>query len=529
MATFSELGVHGVNMMTKLWKELSSPVAFPFRHSDSYSLHRISLSAVDKYTGRNSAYWLLWFANPIKQCMDSHRLNIGAAFLVFSICLTGCIQESPAKIQREIAYGPVLDWQSRATPESKGSVVEIDGKRQQIRYGWGGFARISENYEQWPSHSYSDTVRYPAPTKAVMPAGLVGDPEKGKEIFKSRKKGPCTACHTIQDADAWPLGNVGFDLRIIGDRGSPDQLLYQVIYDPRVVFGPDSPMPPFGLAGILTEAEIVHLVAFLQTQKAKQAGIVPNVSADKNWDPNTREVVKPDYGDELDPVDNPGLIQTENIAVPLWSKTGPTGSSCETCHGAIDEEDDLRPLGVIESMVGFGANSPKWMEKYGRMMSIEDFIAVHSPETTGIEMPAQSKENLTMSVLVRMQSNGLEYGLDTAHPAVQAAIERGKELFHRQVGKRHSSCAGCHTGPRGGADKFLGGRYLANVESGLVNHPYWRTSQQRLYDIRTRFQWCMTPLGTNYLPGDSPEYADLETYIVSRQLGKKVTVPRQSH
>jgi sulfur-oxidizing protein SoxA len=288
-------------------------------------------------------------------------------------------------------------------------------------------------------------------------------------------------------------------------------------------------MPPFGLSGLLTEEEIVHLVAFLQTQKAEKPGIVPKVSDDKNWSPYTREVVKPDYGNPLDPVDNPGLLQTEAIAVPLWSKIGPKGESCETCHGKIGDVDELRSLGVIDSMVGFGAQYPKWMDKYGRMMSIEDFLAVHSPETSGIEMPAQSKENLTMSVLVRMQSNGMKYAMDNEHPAVKAAIERGKELFHRSVGKRNSSCAGCHTGPRGGADKFLGGRYLANVDSGLINHPYWRTSQQRLYDIRTRFQWCMTPLGTNYLPGDAPEYADLETFIMSRQLGKEVVVPRQSH
>ncbi len=515
--------------MTKQWNGMDPQVASPCRHSNLSATHCISLYAMDKHADRNSVDWFNWFADATGQLIDSHSLGIGAVLLTFSICLTGCAQDRPVEIPQQRAYGPLLDWQSRATPESKGIVVEIDGKRQQMRYGWGGFARVKGNYEQWPSHSYSDITRYPAPAKAVMPTGLVGDPKKGREIFKSRKKGPCTACHTIQDADAWPLGNVGFDLRIIGDRGSPDQLLYQVIYDPRVVFGPESPMPPFGLAGILTDEEIVHLVAFLQTQKAKQAGIVPKVSADKNWDPNTREVVKPDYGNELDPVDNPGLLQTESIAVPLWSKTGPTSKSCESCHGVIEEADDLRPLGVIESMVGFGANSPKWMERYGRMMSIEDFLAVHSQETTGIEIPAQSKENLTLSVLVRMQSNGMKYRLDTSHPAVQAAIERGRELFHRQVGMRHSSCAGCHTGPRGGADKFLGGRYLANIDSGLVNHPYWRTSQQRLYDIRTRFQWCMTPLGTNYLPGDSPEYADLETYLVSRQVGKQVIVPRQSH
>lgn len=431
--------------------------------------------------------------------------------------------------QGAAGYGPLLDWESRATPESQGRIVEREGKLDQIRYGFGGFGRTKGSFDEWPTHAYENRARYPAPVSVVMPKGIKGDPEKGKALFKNRKKGPCSACHVVQDPEAWPLGNVGPDLRIIGDRGSPDQYFYQVIYDPRVLYGMDSPMPPFGVAGMLTEEEMVHLVAFLQAQKGEKPGVVPKVSDDKDWNPYTRTKIKPDYGNPLDPVDNPALLQTEEIAIALWDERGPTGKACADCHGPVREPDDLRQLGVIESMVGVGAAYPKWFEKYGRMMSVEDFLAVHTPETTGMQMPSQGKENLTMSILVRMQSNGIPYSMDTEHPAVKAAIARGKDLFHRPVGKRHSSCADCHTAPRGGADKFLGGRYLGNVEDGLINHPYWRTAQQRIWDIRIRMQWCMTPLGTNYLAGDSPEYADLETYIISRQQGNEVVVPRQSH
>lgn len=73
---------------------------------------------------------------------------------------------------------------------------------------------------------------------------------------------------------------------------------------------------------------------------------------------------------------------------------------------------------------------------------------------------------------------------------------------------------------------------LADVEKdAMVNHPYWRTAWQRPIDIRIRMQWCMTPLLANMLPGDAPEYADLETFLVSKQTrrGDKVLVPRLSH
>ncbi|HVL57146.1 MAG TPA: hypothetical protein VM491_11605, partial [Burkholderiaceae bacterium] len=181
--------------------------------------------------------------------------------------------------------------------------------------------------------------------------------------------------------------------------------------------------------------------------------------------------------------------------------------------------------------VGVGVQYPKWFAQHRRMMSIEDFLSVHGPETTGHEFPTQGQQNITMAILVKMQSNGMPYKLALDDPNVQAAVKRGQELFHRPVGQRAHACADCHT-ERGGAHKFLGGRFLANVEKdAMINHPYYRTAQARLWDIRIRMQWCMTPLRTNMLPGDAPEYADIETYILSKQTqrGDKIIVPRHSH
>jgi L-cysteine S-thiosulfotransferase len=417
------------------------------------------------------------------------------------------------------------DWESRASLPSQGRIIERDGKRIQQRYEFGGFG---ETYHgQWATHAY-ETVANPEPRRVEMPRDIAGDPEKGHALFKDRGKGPCYACHVVPDATIWPAGNVGPDLRAIGYRNLPDSYLYQLIYDARAIFGLDSPMPPFGTSGMWTEEEIVHVVAYLQSLKGDPPGTPDRVTDDRQWDPRTRDVVRPDYGHPLDPLDNPALGVTETVAVPLWNQVGPKGESCASCHGTLEAPDELRSLGVIPEFARVGATYPKWFDEYRRMMSVEDFLAVHAPDTTGIEMPAQDQENLAMSILVRMQSNGKPYELDTGNPNVQAAIKRGEQLFHRPVGQRNHSCADCHT-PRGGADKFLGGRFLANVDDGMLNHPYWRTAQQRIWDARIRMQWCMTPLGTNYLPGDAPEYADLETYIIFKQQGTEVLVPRQSH
>jgi sulfur-oxidizing protein SoxA len=420
------------------------------------------------------------------------------------------------------------DWTSRATPQAQGIVKEVDGKRIQQRYPFGGFG--TANYEQWPTFATGSPAYFP-PKKGAMPAGIKGDPKKGHDLMKSGAKGPCTACHVIPDVTVWPAGNVGPDLRAIGSRGIADDFLYQIIYDPRVVYGNDTPMAPFGASGMWTPEEIVHAVAYLQSLKGNPPGTPEKVSNDKQWDPRTREVVRPAYGDALDVTANPGLALAEGIAVPMWSKAGPKGQSCAGCHGALGAPQGKRTIGTIKSMEGVAVRYPKWSPQYKRMMSIEDFLAVHAPETTGQELPSQGDANMSMSILVKMQSYDMPYALDMKNPNVQAAIKRGEELFTRRVGQRGQACVHCHS-ERGGGRKFLGGRFLADVDKdAMVNHPYFRTAWQRLIDIRIRMQWCMTPLRANMLPGDAPEYADLETFLISKQTqrGDRMQVPRLSH
>jgi sulfur-oxidizing protein SoxA len=162
-------------------------------------------------------------------------------------------------------------------------------------------------------------------------------------------------------------------------------------------------------------------------------------------------------------------------------------------------------------------------------MSIEDLLTVHAPETTGVPLPAESMENLTMATLVKMASNGMPVDLDLTSPAARAAQARGKASFYRRVGQRNHACADCHT-PDKGANKFLGGRLLGDVTVGLSRHfPTWRTSQTEMWDMRKRMQWCMTPLGMNMLAADSIEYAELELYLASFDNGKPLSVPGIRH
>jgi L-cysteine S-thiosulfotransferase len=119
--------------------------------------------------------------------------------------------------------------------------------------------------------------------------------------------------------------------------------------------------------------------------------------------------------------------------------------------------------------------------------------------------------------------------VDTTSPRARAALARGKASFEKRVGERNHACADCHV-PDRGANKFLGGRLLGDVTTGLTRHfPTWRTSQNDVWDLRRRFQWCMTPLGTNMLAADAIEYAELELYLTHFDNGKAMSVPGIRH
>jgi L-cysteine S-thiosulfotransferase len=128
-------------------------------------------------------------------------------------------------------------------------------------------------------------------------------------------------------------------------------------------------------------------------------------------------------------------------------------------------------------MVGVGVRYPKWFPQHRRMMSIEDFLAVHAPETTGHELPSQGDANMSMSILVKNQSYDMPYALDLKNPNVQAAVKRGEELFNRRVGQRGQACAHCHT-ERGGWPQVPGRALPGGRGEGCDGQPS-RTSVRR--------------------------------------------------
>jgi len=435
--------------------------------------------------------------------------------MLFSLVGSVTVTALAVAYAQMVAPGP---WKSRAIPEAQGEVKETDGKKMQVRYKEAPFSGVPQDWSQWRTYAYTDSRPEPPAQKVAMPKDVKGDAALGRRLFMDRAKGPCTACHLMQGDDVWPAGNIGPDLSTYGDRNLPDEFVYQTIYDARLFF-PNTAMPPWGTVGIFKPEDIVHIVMFLKTQKGNPP-FVPPPEKDPDRNPFMRKKIPYYYGDHLDPTNNPAVLAAEN-ALALWTRSGPAGKACADCHTD----------GVEKSMQGVATRYPKYVAPYQRVMSIEDFLTVHTPETTGMAMLSQSEDNLSMAILLKMQSNGLPVKLDLTRPEMQAALERGKASFSKRVGERQHACADCHTNAPGkGAQKFLGGRLLGDVEAGLTNHfPTWRTNFGLIWDIRKRMQFCMLPLGMNYLPADAVEYAELELYLTSFAYGKPMNVPGIRH
>lgn len=430
--------------------------------------------------------------------MTRHAMRWAAAALLAVGC-AGAADAPPAATPPR--------WSSRAIPEGRGEVrTEADGRRVAVRYpGW-----TTRDFGRFRTYAYDDTRPEPTVERAA-PAAAAGDAVKGRALFLDRAKGPCTGCHLVPGDDVWPAGSVGPDLSTLADRGLPDAYLYQHLWDPRVTF-PNTVMPPWGAQGIFKPDELAHLVAYLQTLHGPAA---PDKDPERN--PFTRH--KPvGFGDNLDPTNNPAVLRAEG-AESLWSARGPSGRSCADCHAG----------GVDRAMRGVATRYPKHVAAYSRVMAIEDLLSVHGPETTGRPLAVESAENVDLTMRIKMASNGMPVRVDVARPRARAAVARGKASFERRVGERNHACADCHT-PERGAGKFLGGRLLGDVTTGLTRHfPTWRTSQNAAWDMRRRFQWCMTPLGANMLAADAVEYAELELYLAQFDNGKPMSVPGIRH
>lgn len=379
------------------------------------------------------------------------------------------------------------------------------------------YANPWKRYGDWPKTDWKDfntlvVTRSPAPPKPgamrKIDGPIQGDPEKGMKLAFDRKRGgSCVACHVFGPKTPEMPGEVGPDLSEIGNAGRSDEYLFNQIFDARVV-NPDTVMPPWGAHGVYTDEEIKDMVAFLKTLKT------PATFKNALDNPASRPAPVEDR-DNFDPFVNTAMNAVDE-AQALWTKAGPTGKACASCH------TDPRKY------ASWAATMPKWEPRMKKVLGIEEFVARHSLATTGIAMPMQSPENSAFAIYLRYLANGQPMAVDTKSKQAKAAIEKGKRLMLRKIGQLNFACVDCHSPDKGG-NKWIRGQWLGEPRGQLDHFPTWRTSKNEIWDIRKRFQWCGAAIRANELPPDAPEYGYLEIALAAMNNGLKLSVPGIRH
>lgn len=336
-----------------------------------------------------------------------------------------------------------------------------------------------------------------------------GDPEKGRELAFSRKRGGgCLACHVMGPKTPELPGNVGPDLSGIGSVGHADAYLFNYIYDPRA-FNPDTVMLPWGAHGYYTEDEIRHIVAFLKTLTR------PTTFANPLDDPAQRPLPVEDR-DWTDPFINPAAEVMET-GRGIFERPGSAGPSCASCHAEPGAE--FRRWAVT---------MPKFDPAMDKAIGIEEFVFRHGAATTGERMVMQGEDNTRLSIWLRTLANGEPFAVDVDTPGAKAAFERGRDLTTRKIGQANLACIDCHSAERG-ANAWIRGQWLGESRGQIPHFPVWRTSRNEIWDIRKRLQWCNVQIRANDLPPDAPEYADLELYLSALSNGLPMESPGIRH
>jgi len=176
----------------------------------------------------------------------------------------------------------------------------------------------------------------------------------------------------------------------------------------------------------------------------------------------------------------------------------------------------------------WAASMPYWEPRLHKVLGVEEFVTRHAKATTGQVFLMQSDENTALAVYLRYLANGTPIHLDQTSAEAREAYSRGMALTTRKIGQLNVSCADCHSPDKGGL-KWVRGQWLGQLRGQLDHFPTWRTSQQSVWDIRKRFQWCNVAIGADDLPPDAKEYGDLEFYLAAQNDGLKLNVPGIRH
>lgn len=204
-----------------------------------------------------------------------------------------------------------------------------------------------------------------------------------------------------------------------------------------------------------------------------------------------------------DDATNPGMLWVLD-GEALWGrKAGAADKACADCH---------------QSMKGVATRYPSLHSE--KLINLDQRINLcRTEQQRAPALQLESRELLALSAYIGRQSRGLP--IDIAVPEqAKPFLESGRAAFNRRQGQLNLSCTQCHDG--------LAGNKLAGnpiPQAHPTGYPIYRLEWQGLGSMQRRLRNCMIGVRAEPYAYGSPEFVELEYYLMWRARGMKLETP----
>jgi L-cysteine S-thiosulfotransferase len=212
---------------------------------------------------------------------------------------------------------------------------------------------------------------------------------------------------------------------------------------------------------------------------------------------------------QSDDTANPGML-TVLEGEALWKQpAGADRRSCADCHGD-----------AAATMRGVAARHPSYSPAQQRPITLEERINLcRTGQQKAAPLTWESPALLGLTAYVAHQSRGLPITAGDDERS-RPFVDEGRQLFEERQGQLNLSCAACHTDHRGGR---LAGNPIP--QGHPTGYPLYRLEWQSTGSLQRRLRNCMTGVRAEPYEYGSPEFANLELYLMWRARGLPLETP----
>jgi len=209
---------------------------------------------------------------------------------------------------------------------------------------------------------------------------------------------------------------------------------------------------------------------------------------------------------------NPAELDVEAGGEFFEKVQGDKGKSCASCHSGS---------GAMKSLEGAAAHYPKWSDKAGRVLSLEDQINMCLKMMGAKPLKQKSGKMYGVSLYVRSLSNGQKINVETGGKA-KATYELGEKVYKARRGQRNFACYTCHDELDGSTIRM---QALKRIVGAAAHWPAYRMKKGQTTSLQRRFQQCMKNARMKVFPIGDYRMVALELYVTSLSNGYPMETP----